>query len=63
MNTHTRLPELTLAVASLDDRHACRERLDWIERVLKFDPQHPDRRQLINEYLNLTEPRHVADRA
>ena len=40
-----------------------RERLDEIERVLKFDPRHPDRRQLINEYLNLTEPHHVTDRA
>lgn len=56
-------PELALAVASLGDRHACKERLDEIERVLKFDPLHPDRRQLVNEYLNLTEPRHVQHRA
>lgn len=33
-----------------------RERLDEIERVLKFDVRHPDRRQLVREYIELTEP-------
>lgn len=42
---------------------ARKERLDEIEQVLKFDPRHPDRRQLVNEYLNLTEPHHVDHRA
>ena len=32
------------------------ERLAEIERVLKFDGAHPDRRQLIREYIELTEP-------
>lgn len=31
------------------------ERLDEIERVLKFDPHHPDKRQLVQEYLRLTD--------
>ncbi len=35
---------------------ATAERLAEIERVLKFDSAHPDRRQLIREYLELTEP-------
>ena len=38
------------------------ERLEWIERVLKYDPNMPYRRQLIREYLALTtdpEERHV----
>lgn len=32
-----------------------RERLDEIERVLKFDPCHPYRRQMVREYLRLTD--------
>lgn len=32
-------------------------RLDEIERALKFDPDPSYRRQLIREYLQLTEPK------
>lgn len=32
------------------------ERLDEIERVLKFDPDREYRRELIREYLRLSEP-------
>ena len=35
---------------------AMQARLDWIERVLKFDPNHPDRKELVREYLDLTDP-------
>ena len=39
-------------------------RLYEIERVLKFDPRHPDKKQLVREYLDLTDgEQHVADRA
>lgn len=38
-------------------------RLDQIEQALKFDPCHEHRRELVREYLALTEPKaidHVA---
>lgn len=32
-----------------------------IERALMFDAGHPDRRQLVREYLDLTEPVEIDD--
>lgn len=37
------------------------ERLAEIERVLKFDPQHPDKRQLVREYIEKTDPQQEPD--
>ena len=57
------MPRATKAwreIATPEDRDPSMEankRLDEIERALKFDP-HPDyRRQLVREYLALTEPK------
>lgn len=38
-------------------------RLDEIEHDLKFDPHHPYRRQLVREYLELTDPANDNERA
>lgn len=56
MTAITRIPDDAWADAQA--------RLYEIERVLKFDPRHPDKKQLVREYLDLTDgEQHVADRA
>lgn len=49
------MPSPSIASATGERKDERAERLDWIEWVLKFDPHHPDKKQLVKEYLALTE--------
>lgn len=59
----TRLPdpELALAVASLDDRHACKERvLSALEDIMQFDDDEALRCLVRRRYNDLSKGRHPA---
>lgn len=57
MNTHTRLPELALAVASLDDRHACKERvLSALTEIIKFETDPVFAKMAQRRIISLTSP-------
>lgn len=52
---------ITRAAASLGDEFVnVDQRLREIEQALKFDPDHDHRRELVREYLDLTDPKRSA---
>lgn len=54
-------PELALAVASLDDRHACKERvLSALEDIMQFDDDEALRCLVRRRYNDLSKGRHPA---
>lgn len=53
----TRLPELALAVASLDDRHACKERvLSALTEIIKFETDPVFAKLAQRRIISLTSP-------
>lgn len=54
-------PELAIAVASLDDRHACKERvLSALEDIMQFDDDEALRCLVRRRYNDLSKGRHPA---